>query len=82
MCVLFIKSFIPTAEGAGRLPLGIVVKLISRRPLGLIEKLAESIASDCLVFPQVAYAQIRVHKPDAPIEGEFEDVVVTRAKFA
>jgi len=55
---------------------------IAGEPFDLIEKLAESIASDCLVFPQVAYAQIRVHKPDAPIEGEFEDVVVTRAKFA
>ena len=55
---------------------------IAGEPFDLIEKLAESIASNCLVFPQVAYAQIRVHKPDAPIEGEFEDVVVTRAKFA
>jgi len=26
-------------------------------------------------------AKIRVHKPDAPIEGEFADVIVTRAKY-
>lgn len=48
--------------------------------LDLIEKLADLIAQDCLSFPQVVSAQIRVHKPDAPITGEFADVVVTRYK--
>lgn len=54
---------------------------IAGGPVDLIEKLAELIAADCLAFPQVAFAKIRVHKPDAPIEGEFADVIVTRAKF-
>jgi dihydropteroate synthase/dihydroneopterin aldolase len=54
---------------------------IAGEPVDLIEKLAELIASDCLAFPQVVFAKIRVHKPDAPIEGEFGDVIVTRAKF-
>jgi dihydropteroate synthase len=54
---------------------------IAGEPVDLIEKLAEIIASDCLSFPQVVCVKIRVHKPDAPIEGEFADVVVTRAKF-
>jgi dihydropteroate synthase/dihydroneopterin aldolase len=54
---------------------------IAGEPVDLIEKLAELIAADCLAFPQVAFAKIRVHKPDAPIEGEFADVIVTRAKF-
>ncbi len=54
---------------------------ISGEPVDLIEKLAELIATDCLAFPQVVFAKIRVHKPDAPIEGEFGDVIVTRAKF-
>jgi dihydropteroate synthase len=54
---------------------------IGGEPVDLIEKLAELIATDCLAFPQVVYAKIRVHKPDAPIEGEFGDVIVTRAKF-
>jgi dihydropteroate synthase len=54
---------------------------IAGEPVDLIEKLAELIATDCLAFPQVVVAKIRVHKPDAPIEGEFGDVIVTRAKF-
>jgi dihydropteroate synthase len=54
---------------------------IAGEPVDLIEKLAEIIATDCLAFPQVVFAKIRVHKPDAPIEGEFGDVIVTRAKF-
>ena len=54
---------------------------IAGEPVDLIEKLAEIIATDCLSFPQVVSVKIRVHKPDAPIEGEFADVVVTRAKF-
>jgi dihydroneopterin aldolase/2-amino-4-hydroxy-6-hydroxymethyldihydropteridine diphosphokinase len=48
--------------------------------LDLIEKLAELVAQDCLTFPQVVSAYIRVHKPDAPIEGDFADVVVSRYK--
>ena len=54
---------------------------IAGEPVDLIEKLAELIATDCLAFPQVVFAKIRVHKPEAPIEGEFGDVIVTRAKF-
>ena len=53
---------------------------ITGEPLDLIEKLAELVAQDCLTFPQVVSAYIRVHKPDAPIEGDFADVVVSRYK--
>jgi dihydropteroate synthase len=53
---------------------------ITGEPLDLIEKLAELVAQDCLAFPQVVSAHIRVHKPDAPIEGDFADVVVSRYK--
>lgn len=53
---------------------------ITGEPLDLIEKLAELVAQDCLMFPQVVSAYIRVHKPDAPIEGDFADVVVSRYK--
>lgn len=55
---------------------------ITGQSLDLIEKLADLIAQDCLSFPQVVSAQIRVHKPDAPIIGDFSDVVVTRYKHA
>jgi dihydropteroate synthase len=53
---------------------------ITGEPMDLIEKLAELIAQDCLAFPQVVSARIQVHKPDAPIEGDFADVVVSRYK--
>jgi dihydroneopterin aldolase len=53
---------------------------ITGEPVDLIEKLAELIAQDALNFPQVVSAHIRVHKPDAPIEGDFADVVVSRYK--
>jgi dihydropteroate synthase len=53
---------------------------ITGEPVDLIEKLAESIASDCLKFPQVVSVKVKVHKPDAPIEGDFGDVVVSRYK--
>lgn len=53
---------------------------ITGESLDLIEKLAELIAQDCLAFPQVVSAQIRVHKPDAPITGDFSDVIVSRYK--
>lgn len=53
---------------------------ITGKPMDLIEKLAELIAEDCLAFPQVVSARIQVHKPDAPIEGDFADVVVSRYK--
>ena len=53
---------------------------ITGESLDLIEKLAELVAQDCLAFPQVVSAHIRVHKPDAPISGDFADVVVSRYK--
>lgn len=53
---------------------------ITGEPMDLIEKLAELIAEDCLAFPQVVSARVQVHKPDAPIEGDFADVVVSRYK--
>lgn len=53
---------------------------ITGESFDLIEKLAEQITQDCLSFPQVVSARIRVHKPDAPIDGDFADVVVSRYK--
>lgn len=51
-------------------------------PFDLIEKLADHIAADCLAFPQVVSVNVRVHKPDAPITGEFADVIVSRYKHS
>jgi dihydroneopterin aldolase len=46
-------------------------------PVDLIETLAQRIADVCLLAHRVQWAQVRVHKPDAPIEATFHDVVLT-----
>lgn len=46
-------------------------------PVKLIETLAQRIAAACLADLLVTGVEVRVHKPNAPIEVPFEDVVVT-----
>ncbi len=43
----------------------------------LLETLADRIATACLVDARVARAEVSVHKPHAPIDLAFDDVVVT-----
>jgi len=54
-----------------------VVERIEGDPVNLIETLAAGIARDCLADPRVHTAEVTVHKPQAPITVEFEDVAVT-----
>lgn len=54
-----------------------VVAAAERDPVDLIETLAERVAAVALGFAGVREARVTVHKPDAPIEGEFEDVSVS-----
>lgn len=55
----------------------LVVRHITGEPVNLIETVAESIADEILKdFPLVNKVQIKVHKPEAPINLEFSDVVV------
>jgi 7,8-dihydroneopterin aldolase/epimerase/oxygenase len=55
----------------------LVVRHITGEPVNLIETVAESIADEILKdFPLVNKAQVKVHKPEAPINLEFADVVV------
>ena len=45
--------------------------------MNLIETLAESIADEILKdYPLVKKVQVKVHKPEAPINVEFKDVIV------
>ena len=55
----------------------LVVRHITGEPVNLIETVAESIADEILKdYQLVKKVQLRVHKPEAPINVEFTDVVV------
>ena len=54
-----------------------VKKAIEHDPVDLIETLAERIADVCLTDSRVEWAEVTVHKPDAPIEATFSDVALT-----
>jgi dihydroneopterin aldolase len=53
-----------------------VVSAVSADPVDLIETVAERVAAVALSWPAVQLAEVAVHKPDAPIDADFEDVVV------
>ena len=50
---------------------------VEKDPVDLIETLAQRIADVCLLDGRVEWARITVHKPDAPIDATFSDVVLT-----
>jgi 7,8-dihydroneopterin aldolase/epimerase/oxygenase len=54
-----------------------VKEAVERDPVDLIETLAQRIADLCLADPRVQWAEVTVHKPDAPIEATFSDVRLT-----
>ncbi|MGZ8742738.1 MAG: dihydroneopterin aldolase [Nocardioides sp.] len=54
-----------------------VKQSIEHDPVDLIETLAERIADVCLTDNRVEWAEVTVHKPDAPIEATFSDVALT-----
>jgi len=54
-----------------------VVEAVENDPVDLIETLAQRIADVCLTDPRVEWAEVTVHKPEAPIEATFEDVTLT-----
>jgi len=55
----------------------LAVRHITGEPVNLIETVAESIADEILKdYPLVVKVQVKVHKPEAPINVEFSDVVV------
>ncbi len=46
-------------------------------PVDLIETLVHRIADVCLLDSRVDWAEVTVHKPDAPLSVAFSDVTVT-----
>lgn len=56
---------------------GIISRNISGEPQDLLEKVAAQIAEETLALPNVQAVRICVHKPDAPLGVEKEDVSVT-----
>jgi dihydroneopterin aldolase len=50
---------------------------VEHDPVDLIEKLAQRIADLCLADPRVQWAEVTLHKPEAPIETAFADVTLT-----
>jgi dihydroneopterin aldolase len=56
---------------------GSIAQIIEGEPVNLIETLAERIAAICLADTRVHRVRVSVHKPSAPIDVPFDDVVVT-----
>jgi len=50
---------------------------VERDPVDLIETVAQRIADVCLAHPLVSRVTVDLHKPHAPIDAVFSDVVVT-----
>lgn len=54
-----------------------IVEAVASDPVDLIETVAERVASVVLAHQAVSNVQVTVHKPQAPITVEFDDVSVT-----
>jgi 7,8-dihydroneopterin aldolase/epimerase/oxygenase len=54
-----------------------VKQAIESDPVDLIETLAARIADVCLADERVQWAEVTLHKPEAPIEATFSDVALT-----
>lgn len=54
-----------------------VRQAVETDPVDLIETLAQRIADVCLDHRRVHWAEVTVHKPEAPIEATFSDVALT-----
>lgn len=59
---------------------GVVAQLVhdvvAGEPVDLVEALAQRVADACLAEPRVRVVDVAVHKPHAPIQVPFDDVVV------
>jgi dihydroneopterin aldolase len=54
-----------------------VVAAVASDPVDLIETVAERVAGVCLAREAVLWAEVTLHKPQAPIDATFEDVALT-----
>lgn len=55
--------------------------VIRGEPVNLLETLAGRLAGVCLADPRVAAADITLHKPQAPVTEQFEDVRLTVRRY-
>ncbi|WP_375497334.1 dihydroneopterin aldolase [uncultured Jatrophihabitans sp.] len=51
--------------------------VVSGEPVNLLERLVQRLADVCLADARVEAATVTVHKPQAPIALQFDDVAVT-----
>lgn len=54
--------------------------VVGGEPVNLLETLVARLLDVCLADPRVDAATVTVHKPQAPITLEFDDVAVTRRR--
>ncbi len=54
-----------------------VKSAVESDPVDLIETLAQRLADVCCLDARVEWAEVTVHKPEAPIEATFADVTLT-----
>ncbi|MDO4244122.1 MAG: dihydroneopterin aldolase, partial [Actinomyces sp.] len=59
-----------------------VVSVIEGEPVNLLETLAERISEAALGFPRVVSVEVSVHKPQAPLDIAFDDVIVSISRTA
>jgi 7,8-dihydroneopterin aldolase/epimerase/oxygenase len=50
---------------------------VATDPVDLIETVAQRVADVCLADGRVEWAEVTLHKPDAPIAATFADVTLT-----
>jgi dihydroneopterin aldolase len=51
--------------------------IVAGEPVALIETLADRLVAACLTDQLVREAEVTVHKPDAPVQQQFDDIAVT-----
>jgi dihydroneopterin aldolase len=54
-----------------------VKEAVERDPVDLVETVAQRVADVCLSDDRVGWAEVTLHKPQAPIEAAFQDVALT-----
>lgn len=54
-----------------------IVAIVGGEPVNLIETLAHRIADAVMEDERISHAAVTVHKPQAPIAAQFQDVSVT-----
>ena len=59
-----------------------VKECVERDPVDLIETVAQRIADTCLAADRVEWAEVTLHKPDAPIKATFADVALTVRRYS